>query len=98
MKTLTATLVAEIRQHSRSGTVTAAALATEYGVSRATISRAAWGLSALSLTIFGEGSNQQRRLGYLFRPCPLGRPATVEVPSRTSGRIWTETYGFDFGP
>ncbi len=34
MKTLTPTLVAEIRQRSRSGTVTAAALATEYGVSR----------------------------------------------------------------
>ena len=45
MKTLTTALVVEIRQRSRTGTVTAAALATEYGVSRATISRAAWGLS-----------------------------------------------------
>ncbi len=45
MKTLTATLVGEIRQRSRSGTVTAAALATEYGVSRCAISNAAWGIS-----------------------------------------------------
>ncbi len=45
MATLTATLVAEIRQRSRSGTVTVAALATEYGVSRCAISNAAWGLS-----------------------------------------------------
>ncbi len=45
MKTLTATLVAEIRQRSRSGTVTAAALASEYGVSRCAISNAAWGIS-----------------------------------------------------
>ncbi len=34
MKTLTAALVVEIRRRSRSGTVTAAALAKEYGVSR----------------------------------------------------------------
>ncbi len=45
MKTLTATLVAEIRQRSQSGTVTAAALAKEYGVSRCAISNAAWGIS-----------------------------------------------------
>ncbi len=45
MKTLTATLVAEIRQRSRSGTVTAAALASEYGVSRCAISNAAWVIS-----------------------------------------------------
>ena len=45
MKTLTAALVAEIRQRSRSGTVTVAALATEYGVSRCAISNAAWGIS-----------------------------------------------------
>ncbi len=45
MKTLTATLVAEIRQRSRSGTVTVAALAKEYGVSRCAISNAAWGIS-----------------------------------------------------
>ena len=34
-----------ILRPSRSGTVTAAALATEYGVSRCAISNAAWGLS-----------------------------------------------------
>jgi len=45
MKTLTATLVGEIRQRSRSGTVTVAALAKEYGVSRCAISNAAWGIS-----------------------------------------------------
>ncbi len=45
MKTLTPTLVGEIRQRSRSGTVTVAALATEYGVSRCAISNAAWGIS-----------------------------------------------------
>ncbi len=45
MKTLTAALVVEIRRRSRSGTVTAAALATEYGVSRTTILNAAWGIS-----------------------------------------------------
>ncbi len=45
MKTLTPTLVAEIRQRSRSGTVTAAALAAEYGVSWCAISNAAWGIS-----------------------------------------------------
>ncbi len=45
MKTLTAILVVEIRQRSREGTVTAAALASEYGVSRCAISNAAWGIS-----------------------------------------------------
>ncbi len=45
MKTLTATLVGEIRQCSRSGTVTAAALAEESGVSQCAISNVAWGIS-----------------------------------------------------
>ncbi len=50
MKTLTATLVVEIRQRSRSGTVTAATLATEYGVSRCAVSNAAWGISFASVS------------------------------------------------
>ncbi len=44
-KPLTVEEVAAIRTRSRSGTVTVAALATEYGVSRCAISNAAWGLS-----------------------------------------------------
>ena len=77
MKTLTPTLVAEIRQRSRSGTVTAAALASEYGVSRCAISNAAWGISFAHLP--WDGPPQWRY--------PVGGAARAKLTKRKAQAI-----------
>ncbi len=88
MKTLTATLVGEIRQRSRSGTVIAAALASEYGVSRCAISNAAWGISFAHVPWDGP----------LWRVCSLPRPDNRRLIMPTDMRKYAANWFTEIRP